>query len=276
MAAGVALNCTFARRGLTDIMRWHCHELFHRMPTGATAGGIAVVIDVLRASTTMITALAHGAAAVEPVADLAEARRRAGALGTPALLGGERGGVRIDGFDLGNSPAEYTADRVAGRTVVITTTNGTAALAACAAAREVLVGAIVNRTAVAAAARRLAAATGSGAVHLVCAGTDGAVTAEDVLAAGAILDAAARDGSAGGDELDAAAMTARDAFRRLATECHDLPTALAGAFATSPGGANLVTLGMAADLGLCARIDALPVVPRLDRASGGLRNGAAP
>jgi 2-phosphosulfolactate phosphatase len=256
--------------------RWHCHELFQRMPPDALAGGVAVVIDVLRASTTMITALANGAAAVEPVADLAAARRRAGALGSRAVLGGERGGVRIDGFDLGNSPAEYTADRVAGRTVVITTTNGTAALAACAAARDVLVGAIVNRTAVAATARRLAAAGGSAAVHLVCAGTDGAVTAEDVLAAGAILDAAARDGTAAEDELDAAAVTARDAFRRLAAGCRDLPAALAGAFATAPGGANLVTLGMAADLGLCARIDALPVVPRLDRGSGGLRNVEAP
>jgi 2-phosphosulfolactate phosphatase len=249
--------------------RWHCHDVFQRMPPEAPAGGIAVVIDVLRASTTIVTALAHGATAVRPVAGVDDARSLAGRLGAAAILGGERGGVRIAGFDLGNSPAEYTAERVAGRTVVITTTNGTAAIATCHAAAEVLVGAIVNRTAIATAARRLAAAGESGHVHLVCAGTDGAVSAEDVLAAGAILDAAARDPAAANDTLDAAALAARDGFRRLtAARPGDVPAALEVEFRASPGGANLVDLGMAADLGRCARIDALDLVPRLDRASG--------
>ncbi|MFM7107466.1 MAG: 2-phosphosulfolactate phosphatase [Planctomycetaceae bacterium] len=250
-------------------MRWHVHDLHSRIAEGALRGNVAVVIDVLRASTTMVTALAHGAAGVVPVAGVDEARRRAAAIGQAAVLGGERGGVRIDGFDLGNSPAEYTAGRVAGRTVVITTTNGTAAIASCAEAHDVLVGAIVNRSAVAAAARRLAAEAG-GAVHLVCAGTDGAVTAEDVLAAGAILDAAARDPVAAGDELDGPARAARDAFRRLtAGGAADLP-ALQRAFAAAPGGFNLVALGMAADLATCAGLDSVAVVPRLDRASGTL------
>ena len=248
-------------------MRWHCHELFHRMPQGAVAGGIAVVIDVLRASTTIITALANGAARVRPVADVAEARRLVAALGPDTLLGGERGGVRIDGFELGNSPAEYARDRVAGRSIVITTTNGTAALAACRGAGEILVGALVNRSAVAAAVRRLAVAGDGGDVHLVCAGTDGAVTAEDVLAAGAILDAALRDAPAA--ELDAAARAAHAAFRAAAREA-DPAAALRAAFRRTPGGANLVALGMEADLPLCAALDAIAVVPRLDAASGWL------
>jgi len=92
------------------MIHWHCHDVFHRMPAGATAGGVAVVIDVLRASTTMITALAHGAAGIVPVADVDEARRLAGELGPRVVLGGERGGLRIPGFDLGNSPREYTAE----------------------------------------------------------------------------------------------------------------------------------------------------------------------
>jgi 2-phosphosulfolactate phosphatase len=251
------------------MLRWHCHDVFHRMPPEAPAGGLAVVIDVLRASTTIVTALAQGATAVRPVAGVNDARSLAARLGAAAILGGERGGVRIAGFELGNSPAEYTADRVAGRTVVITTTNGTAAIAACGTAREVLMGAIVNRTAVAAAARRLAAAAGSGHVHLVCAGTDGAVSAEDVLAAGAILDAAAEDLAAAADDLDAAALAAREGFRRLVAERPgDVPGALEAAFGKSPGGANLVDLGMSADLGHCARIDSIDLVPRLDRASG--------
>ena len=248
-------------------MRWHCHELFHRMPKGAVAGGIAVVIDVLRASTTIITALANGALRVRPMADVAGARASAAALGSDAVLGGERGGVRIAGFDLGNSPAEYARDRVAGRSLVITTTNGTAALAACRAAREIVIGAIVNRSAVAAAVRQLAAAADCDAVHLVCAGTDGAVTAEDVLAAGAIVDAALRDAPA--DELDASARAAVAAFRRLAGAA-DSRAALAAEFRRSPGGANLVALGMDADLSACAALDTLAVVPRLDVASGWL------
>jgi 2-phosphosulfolactate phosphatase len=260
-------------------MRWHVHNVFHRMPPGAPAGGIAVVIDVLRASTTMVTAVAEGAAAVWPVAAVDDARRLAERLGPAAVLGGERGGQKISGFDLGNSPLEYTRDRIGGRDVVITTTNGTAAIAACAAAAETLVGAIVNRRAVAEAIRRLA---GCGSVsptptdrvdagsrcdvHLVCAGTEGAVSAEDVLGAGAILEAALAVSPAEDHTLDPAATAALAAFRQVAV--HDDPeAALVAAFRRSPGGANLLALGMDADLNACARIDTRAVVPRLDRAS---------
>ena len=246
------------------MVHWHCHPLFHGMPAGCTAGGVAVVIDVLRASTTIVTAIAHGAAAVVPRAGLDEARRTAATLAGPVLLGGERGGLRIEGFDLGNSPAEYTARRVAGRTIVITTTNGTAALAACRGAREILVGAVVNRAAAAAAARRLAGA--GGAVHLVCAGTDGIVSDEDLLGAGAMLDAAATDA----DVLDEAARAALAAFRRVAAG-GDVPAGLVAAFRRAAGGANLVALGMEADLPAAAAIDTLAAVPRLDPVTGVLR-----
>ena len=222
-----------------------------------------MVIDVLRASTTIATALAHGAAAVRPVAGIEEARGLAAVLGAGTLLGGERGGVRIPGFDLGNSPLEYTPDRVAGKTIVITTTNGTAALHACREAREILVGALVNRTAVADEVRRLAG--DSVPVHLVCAGTDGEITAEDVLAAGAILDAAA--GSV--EALDESAREAVAFFRRVAAAV-DVQSGLVAEFRRSPGGSNLVDLGMEADLPVAAAIDSLAVVPRLDRASGRL------
>lgn len=223
-----------------------------------------MVIDVLRASTTIATALAHGATRVRPVTDVVEARRVAAALGAVAVLGGERGGVRIEGFDLGNSPLEYTRDRIAGRPLVITTTNGTAALAACHAAREVLVGAVVNAAAVAAAARRLADAARVADVHLVCAGTDGQPTAEDLLGAGAILAAAGAD-----DRLDAAARAARAAFRDVVAAA-DPQAALVAAFRRAPGGANLVALGMDADLAACAARDTIGSVPRLDPATGWL------
>ena len=141
------------------------------MPETAVTGGIAVVIDVIRASTTITTALAEGAASVVPVATVDAARGRRQQLGGNTLLGGERGGVRIEGFDLGNSPREYTRQRVGGHDIVFTTTNGTAALAACDGAAVILIGSLVNRTAVAAAARAAATQLGA-AVHLVCAGVE--------------------------------------------------------------------------------------------------------
>ena len=247
------------------MIHWHGHDLYQQLPAGGCAGGIAVVIDVLRASTTMITALAHGATSVVPVAGVDEARRLAAEAGPAVLLGGERGGVRISGFALGNSPLEYSAARVAGRTIVITTTNGTAALAAAHGAREILIGAIVNRAAAAAAIRGLAGAGEH--VHLVCAGTDGCVSAEDVLAAGAILDAAGAE--AAGDTLDASAQDALAAFRRVAAG-GDVAASLVAEFRKSPGGANLVALGMEADLPAAAAIDTLRIVPRLDAATGSL------
>jgi 2-phosphosulfolactate phosphatase len=257
-------------------MHWHTHELYNRMPAAAVAGGIAVVIDVLRASTTIITALAHGAAGVRPVPTTDAAWALAASRGPESdlLLGGERGGLRIDRFDLGNSPLEYSRARVAGRQIVITTTNGTAAIDACGDAHEVLIGAIVNRSAVAFRARMLAVRHGVTDIHLVCAGTDGRVTEEDLLAAGAILDAASRLPDTAGDTLDAAATAALGRFRgvlsaadtdTLSGATADAAAAIATAFATSLGGSNLIGLGMQADLPAAAAIDSLPVVPQLDR-----------
>lgn len=248
-------------------MQWKCHNSFHRMPQGACAGGIAIVIDVLRASTTIITALAHGAARVRPVRTIGEARRLAAQ--SEVLLGGERSGRPIDGFDLGNSPLEYTQQRVGGHDIVLTTTNGTAALHACRDAATVLVGAMVNRSAVAALAIRLAAASQCD-VHVVCAGTDGHVTEEDLLGAGAILDAAIRLGVSEHDDLDGPARAAVADFRGVAQAGVDTVAALACVFATSIGGRNLIDIGMEEDLPPAAAIDSLPMVPRLDHATGWL------
>lgn len=256
-------------------MRWHCHDCFHGMRPADTAGGIVVVIDVLRASTTIATALAGGARAVLAAASAAEAREAARVAGRESgacLLGGERGGKRIEGFDLGNSPAEYTPGRVAGKLIVTTTTNGTAAIAACPDARAILVGAIVNRRAVAAAAVAAAATTDPpAAIHLVCAGTDGVPTAEDLLGAGAILDAA---GALAPPGIDSPAARALEAWRDCLAGAADPATALAAALAGSQGGRNLLAIGMGADIPLAAAVDTLAVVPRRDDADGWFRAGA--
>ena len=139
----------------------------------ALAGGTAVVIDVLRASTTIIYALQAGANAVIPCQEIDEARRiAAGFSPDEKILGGERGGMPIEGFDLGNSPEEFTPERVRGKTVVFTTTNGTQALLHVKRAKRILLGAFVNATAV------VQHLKGQEDVHLLCAGTDGQPTDE--------------------------------------------------------------------------------------------------
>lgn len=223
-----------------------------------------MVIDVLRASTTMATALSNGAAAVHPRRTIDEARALAATV-PGAILGGERKGIRIAGFDLGNSPTDYSPARVAGRHVVMTTTNGTSAIAACQGASEVLVGSIVNRSAVATLARQLAEQTACVAIHIVCAGTDGEVTSEDILAAGAILDAASHAPASARDVLDAPARAALTTFRALGpVDSTGIKERIIAAFRESLGGKNLIDVGMESDLATCAAIDALSVVPRLD------------
>ena len=142
------------------------------------AAGDVVMIDVLRASTTITQALVSKATAVIPCREVEEARQTAGGLPPKtAVLGGERGGLPIPGFDIGNSPAEYTPATVQGKLVVFTTTNGTLALLQCRAAARVLIGSFVNLSAV------IDKLNGDRPIHLLCAGTRGRITREDVLSA---------------------------------------------------------------------------------------------
>jgi 2-phosphosulfolactate phosphatase len=224
----------------------------------ALQGSVAIVLDVLRATTTIVHALDAGATRVIASETIDEARARFAALSTgSALLGGERGGVRIEGFSLGNSPFEYTAEVVAGKTVCLTTTNGTRAMARCRHARHVLVGAFANLTGV-------VAATGNAGlpVHIVCAGTDGHVTAEDVLCAGAIATKLAEEH----DDtfvLDDSARIA-SAFWQTVTPGPALREAMRG----SRGGLNLVELGYERDIDRCAEIDLFDLVPEYNAADG--------
>src|SRR5271167_3781383 len=112
------------------------------------AGGVAVVADVLRATTTIVHAIAAGCAAIRLCRTVEEARRLAAELPAPVLLAGERDGLPLPGFDLGNSPGEFTSERCRGATLVLTTTNGTRALLHAAAAQRVLVAAFANLGAV--------------------------------------------------------------------------------------------------------------------------------
>jgi 2-phosphosulfolactate phosphatase len=151
---------------------------------------LCVVFDVFRATSSMVTALANGAEAIIPVGDIPEAlaiKQKS----PKVLLAGERDGVRIRAamtggtdFDLGNSPREFTKERVAGKTIVMTTTNGTRALRSCAHARTVLAGSFLNLQATADIILRNCPKD----LLLICSGTYEQAAYEDVLGAGALCD----------------------------------------------------------------------------------------
>ena len=237
------------------------------MPEQACAGGIAVVIDVLRASTTIITALANGAKQVKTVRSLETAHSLAG---SDTLLGGERGGHKPALFHFGNSPYEYTRENVSGQMIVFSTTNGTAALHACESASEILIGGIINRSAVALNSYRLSKQLNDCDIHLVCAGTDGKITEEDLLGAGAILDAALQLDGVSSDMFDVSAQEALDLFQSTVLRNPEMREALLQKIIDSRGGRNLAAIGMEQDLMPAAAIDSSNVVPKMSPASGAL------
>jgi 2-phosphosulfolactate phosphatase len=226
----------------------------------ALAGKTVVVIDVLRATTTIVHALAAGAKEVVPCLEVEEARSIAARFGGGSILGGERGGVAIAGFDVGNSPAEYTRERVGGKTVVFTTTNGTRAMQACKLASRVLLGAFVNFSAV---CREL---SGAQQISLMCAGTDGHVTREDTLLAGAIVDDLTRSRKV---QLNDQALLAADAWQTAVRLMTDRPLGMM--LRESRGGRNLIDTGQENDIDLAAQIDRFDVVPELNLAAWRIR-----
>lgn len=246
----------------------HVHLLPQLVPREHVAGGTVVVIDVLRATTTIVAALAAGATAVIPCGEIEEARQRAGQLGPAALLGGERGGRPIAGFDLGNSPAEYTAERVAGKTVVLTTTNGTRALLHCRQAARVLAAAFANCSATAAA---LDTATD---IHLLCAGSEQTVSFEDTLLAGAIVQACETRPATANQSilLNDQALIAKAAWSAVQSEIL-AGAGLHGILQPSKGAQNLIEIGQAHDIPHSAQRDTSDLLAELDIGRWQIRRG---
>lgn len=227
-------------------------------------GGTAVVIDVLRCTTVVVHALAAGACEVVPCAEIEDARKFAAQLSVDnVVLGGERGGLPIRGFDLGNSPEDYTVKSVGGKTLVITTTNGTRAMAHAQTADQILLGAFVNVSAL------CTQLQGCEIIHVLCAGTDGNYSEDDILLAGMIvLEMQRREGM--GYLLNAQAITAKELWlhkfalpQSLGAERLE-PQRLAEVLAESLGGKNLVELGLYDDILAAAQIDRFDIVPELD------------
>jgi len=215
-----------------------------------------VVFDILRATSTFVTALHHGAKGIIPAAEIPEAlaiKKKQ----PEVLLGGEREGVRIRAaqtggvdFDFGNSPREYT-DRVRGKTIVSTTTNGTRAFRACAGAKAVLAGSFLNLGATAAYLREKRFKN----VLLVCAGTHDSAALEDILAAGAMCDLLSSD-------LGALSDAAQSAFHALAAVRDDLALAVSN----SRNARRVASIPeLQADVAYCLQSDIYPFVAAVDR-----------
>jgi len=212
-------------------------------------GITAIVIDVLRASTTIACAISNGCDEVIPTTSVEEAVEisRAYARGD-YLLCGERKGEKIEGFDLGNSPLEYTADRVAGKKIIITTTNGTGAIRAAKGADDVIVGSFWN---ISAACDR-AVALGRD-ILIVCAGEGRRFALEDAVCAGMMCERIASMVAV--DESDGCV-----AARRLYASFRD---GLEAAVASSEHARYLARIGFGDDVAAAVQADRVGVVPVL-------------
>jgi 2-phosphosulfolactate phosphatase len=216
-------------------------------------GQTVVVIDVLRATSTVAVALFNGAKAVIPAASTEEALRLAQNLERDdVLLAGERKAVRIPGFALGNSPLEYTVEAVQGKTVVLTTTNGTPALIAVQGAREVIVAAAVNFSAVV--ARSRAALEAHGELIIVCSGRERQFALEDAFAAGRLIKVLLPEGGLRRVKVNDGGIASLEIARHYGERW-------LRAFRASTHGQFLADQGFQDDLRVCAEEDTHPILP---------------
>jgi len=207
---------------------------------------VAVVIDVLRATSTIITALKNGCRGVIPTAEIEEALAlRQRVTDHVPLLTGERQGKKIPGFDLGNSPLEFTKQTVKDKLVIITTTNGTRALLAAAEADKKYVLSLLNLQAVAAALDR-----DEQDITILCAGTDGGNSLEDSVCAGLLIDELVH--SSDQYVVDVHGNALRD---RALSYKQDLVKM----FTDAAHGRYLKEIGFIADLEYCARLNSIPL-----------------
>jgi len=223
-------------------------------PLGLSAGDLTgrgvVVIDVLRAGSTLVTALAAGAKAVVPASSSEEAVRLTANLEKDGIvLAGERRMLKVEGFGLGNSPREMTREAVGGKTVYLATTNGTPALVAVQGGDPVLVAAALNFSAAAERARAVFLERGD--LVIVCAGREKQFALEDAYTAGRLIKAVKK--GARKLNLNDAAQVALD----LAAQ----QGGWRDAFAASDAARQLVEAGLGEDVTFCAQPDRVTVVP---------------
>lgn len=212
---------------------------------GSIADTVCIVLDIFRATSSIITAISNGCRTVVPVSSIEDAYRMAEQLEAP-LFAGERQSIRIEGFHFGNSPFEFSADKVRDKTIVMTTTNGTIAIKAAERAFLTLLGSFINARAVCQAASRQ-----KRDILLICAGTDGMFSLEDALCAGLLVDTLSKDGSY--------ALT--DAAQGVQVMYKGAGAALLEIASTGRNGKRLVDLGLQREIEYCLRADSVATVP---------------
>jgi len=214
-------------------------------------GRVVAMIDVLRASTTIAVALANGAKTIIPLESSEDVVTRSKQFERGSvLLAGERRMLKMDGFDLGNSPVEHTREAVEGKTVLLTTTNGTRALLAVQGARDVVVASYVNLTAVCAMLR--AALRGGADITIVCAGQDRQFGLEDAACAGRYVSLVSKRLQT--VDVNDAALAASLIDRKYGDNIMRL-------FNTAAHGRALAAAGFEEDLAACSAVDSYPVIP---------------
>ena len=218
----------------------------HELEKKELAGKSLVVIDVLRATTTMTVALENGAAAFIPVSTVEEARGLAAAH-PDYLLAGERRAMPLEGFHLGNSPRDYRPDKVRGKTIVMTTTNGTRALVAARGGAEVLIGSFLNLGAL---CQRLIETRLD--ILIACSGEKGLFCLEDTVCGGAIVERLEKMGIAL-TKTDAA-QAAKILYENCEGNVHET-------LCSCEWGIYLEGLGLGKDVRICAQVDSSRVVP---------------
>jgi len=204
----------------------------------------AVVIDVLRATTSIATAFTNGCGQIIPVETVEQAFAKKEHFYSEGILTGERQGVLIQGFHLGNSPFEYSRENVGGKTVIMTTTNGTLALNKAAGAGKVYTAAFVNCLAV---CDRLRQECRN--VVILCAGTEGRFSVEDTLCAGLIVDRLSDVA-----ELSDKAMACQAMYQGFSSN-------FAERVKNSSHAQYLTQIGFAKDVDFCLQHDHFTVVP---------------
>ena len=219
-------------------MKINVYVVFDLAPEKELKDRTAIILDTLRASTTIVTALNNGCKRVIPVLEVEEAVNTMNTMGKEyTVLGGERETLKIPGFDFGNSPLEYTEEALKGKQLVITSTNGTKAILKARFARNVLIGAMINDRAVAEKAVSL-----GDDITILCAGTEGQLSLDDFYTAGSIVTLIC---SMRADaELDDAAMLSKEVFAEEKDN-------LAVAFKKSAHCKRLLENGFKADVEYC-------------------------
>ncbi|KUO53244.1 MAG: hypothetical protein APF76_01870 [Desulfitibacter sp. BRH_c19] len=212
------------------------------------SGKTVIVIDVLRATSTMVTALEHGCKEIVAVSTPEEALILKKQLGTKAVLGGERNKQKLSGFDFGNSPREYIPEKILNKVLIFTTTNGTALINLCIHAKDTIICSFLNARSV------ISYLNDKNEVVLACAGTKGALSLEDYLLAGYI------------------ALLISKACPRssLSEECQKaislymlLEKNIEGILEKTPHGQELVALGLHKDIKYCLQKDNISLVPKV-------------